>query len=57
MIFPVFGELKARQLLADEDFPASLQVFWDQNVLDYIRFETTYYQVFCVLRRICGREV
>ncbi len=57
--FSMFGELKLRISFwrSDEDFPASLQVFWDQNVLDYIRFETTYYAVFCVLRRICGREV
>ena len=44
--FPVFdGGLDLRLCFwaEDEDFPASLRLFWDKNVLDYIRFETTYY--------------
>lgn len=29
--------------LADEDFPASLQLFWDKNVLQYLHYETVWY--------------
>lgn len=28
---------------ADEEFPASLQLLWDENILDYMHYETTYY--------------
>ena len=44
--FPVFAgglDLRLSFWAADEDFPASLRLYWDKNVLDYIRFETTYY--------------
>lgn len=43
--FSVFADLQMRLSFwhSDEDFPASLEIFWDKNVLDYIRFETTYY--------------
>ena len=29
--------------LADEDFPASLQLYWDKTVLDYMHYETVWY--------------
>ena len=29
--------------LPDEDFPASLQFFWDENVLQYMHYETVWY--------------
>lgn len=29
--------------LPDEDFPASLQFFWDKNVLQYMHYETVWY--------------
>ncbi len=28
---------------SDEDFPASLTLLWDENTLDFIHYETTYY--------------
>jgi hypothetical protein len=42
---PVFPFLPVRlQLwLADEDFPAALQLLWDEGTLDFVHYETTYY--------------
>ena len=37
---------------ADEDFPASLQILWDTNTLQYLRYETTYYVAGHLLRRL-----
>lgn len=28
---------------SDEEFPPVLKFMWDENVLDYLRFETLYY--------------
>lgn len=52
--FSVLADLQMRLSFwhADEDFPASLEIFWDQNVLDYIRFETTYYAVGYILSEL-----
>lgn len=55
--FPVFeGGLDLRLCFwaADEDFPASLRLYWDKNVLDYIRFETTYYASGFLLEELMG---
>lgn len=37
---------------SDEEFPASLQLMWDENILDYMHFETTFYVAGHLLRRI-----
>lgn len=37
---------------ADEDFPAKLQLMWDENVTRYIRYETTWYAAGFLLGRI-----
>jgi hypothetical protein len=37
---------------SDEDFPASFQMLWDTNILDFIRYETTYYVAGHLIRRI-----
>ena len=37
---------------ADEDFPATLALLWDENILRFIRYETIYYLAGCLLRRI-----
>lgn len=37
---------------ADEDFPASLVLLWDANILRFIRYETIYYLAGCLLNRI-----
>jgi len=36
----------------DEEFPARLRCLWDENVLRYIRYETTWYAVGLLFRRI-----
>lgn len=36
----------------DEEFPPKLCVFWDENALYYIRYETTWYAVGLLMRRI-----
>ena len=38
---------------SDEEFPASLQILWDENIIDYVHFETSFFIVDHVLRRIC----
>ena len=37
---------------SDEDFPANLKIMWDENVLDYIHFETAQFIACHVLERI-----
>lgn len=37
---------------ADEDFPASLQIHWDLNTLQFLRYETSYYATGHLLRRL-----
>lgn len=37
---------------ADEEFPASLRFFWDENALHYLRYETTWYAVGVLVERI-----
>ncbi len=52
--FPVILKLYR----SDEDFPAQLVLLWDENTLDFIRFETTYYiagHLFSRLRALMRR--
>lgn len=37
---------------SDEDFPAQLRIFWDENVLRYIRYETSWFAVGVLLQRL-----
>ncbi len=37
---------------ADEDFPASVTILWDENTLDFLHYETTYYVVGHLMRRL-----
>lgn len=37
---------------ADDEFPASLQILWDLNTLDYLHYETTYYVAGHLLHRL-----
>ena len=41
-LFP-FLPIRLSFWLADEEFPASLQLLWDMNTLDFVHYETTYY--------------
>ena len=50
-IFPFFP-VQIQFWEADEDFPASLQIHWDLNTLQYLRYETTYYTAGHLLRRL-----
>lgn len=36
----------------DEEFPAQLQLMWDENATRYIRYETTWYAAGLLIRRI-----
>lgn len=37
---------------SDEEFPANLKIMWDENVLDYVHYETTFFIAGHVLQRI-----
>ncbi len=50
-VFP-FLPMMLRFWNSDEEFPASLAVLWDANVLDFIHFETTWFLASHVLSRI-----
>ena len=50
-IFP-FLPVQIQFWEADEDFPASLQIHWDLNTLQFLRYETTYYTAGHLLRRL-----
>lgn len=41
-LFP-FLPVRLQLWLPDEDFPASIQLLWDTNTLDFLHYETTYY--------------
>lgn len=51
---PVFGDLRVLIQLwfGDEEFPAQLRYLWDENALQYLKYETMYYAVPLVLKRI-----
>ena len=53
---PVFQALKLRLSFwdADDEFPASLSLLWDENVLDFMRYETTFYAAGYLLERLSG---
>ena len=36
----------------DEEFPAKLRFLWDENTLQYIRYETTWYALGLLLKRL-----
>lgn len=46
-IFDVFDFLPVKFLFYDEDcdFPPEVKILWDENVLDYMHFETTFFVV------------
>lgn len=51
---PVFGDLRVLIQLwfGDEEFPAQLRYLWDENALQYLKYETMYYAVPLVLKRV-----
>ncbi len=36
----------------DEEFPANLRILWDEGILGFLRYETTYYVVSHLLKRL-----
>ena len=38
----------------DEEFPPQLTFLWDQNMLQFVRYETVYYIAGCVQKRLLG---
>ena len=55
---PVFQDLCLRILFWDQDdeFPANLNLQWDKNILDFMRYETTFYAAGFVLKRLRSGE-
>lgn len=53
---PVFNEIKMRMLFwdADDEFPASMNLQWDEHILDFMRYETTFYAAGFILNRLRG---
>ena len=51
---PVFGDLRVLIQLwfGDEEFPAQLRYLWDENALQYLKYETMFYAVGVILKRI-----
>ena len=51
---PLFDFLPVRVQFwsSDEDFPANLQFFFDENVLQYLHFETLWYAVSHLIKRL-----
>lgn len=50
-LFP-FLPVRLQLWLADDEFPASLQLLWDTNTLDFVHYETTYYIAGHLLTRL-----
>ena len=51
---PVFEDLRLLIQLwfGDEEFPAQLRYLWDENALMYLKYETMYYALPLILKRI-----
>jgi len=51
---PVFQDIDLQIVMykADEDFGASLQFFWDENILSYFMYETLYYVISDVVKTV-----
>jgi len=37
---------------SDEEFPAMLKFMWDENILDYVHYETIYFMMSHVVKRL-----
>lgn len=51
---PVFDDLRVLIQLwfGDEEFPTQLRYLWDENALQYLKYETMFYAVPLVLKRV-----
>lgn len=52
--FPVFGPLNVilKFYHSDEDFPASITLLWDENMLQFVYYETVFYIAGALLQRL-----
>ena len=52
--FPVFAQLDVilKFYHSDEDFPATLTLLWDENMLQFVYYETVFYIAGALLKRI-----
>lgn len=52
--FPLFDELTVtlKFYRGDEEFPASMTLLWDENLLQYVYYETVFYMAGCLLDAI-----
>ena len=37
----------------DSDFESEIKIFWDENVLNYVHYETTYFMIIYLFDKIC----
>lgn len=53
--FPLFGEMRVilKFYHRDEDFPASITLLWDDNMLSFVFYETVFYMAGFILQEIC----
>ncbi len=51
---PIFPDLYVliKFYHSDEDFPPSVTLLWDKNILNFIKYETVYYVAGCLLDRL-----
>ncbi len=51
---PLFSDLSVllKFYHSDEDFPPSLTLLWDKNILDFIKYETVYFVAGCLFHRL-----
>lgn len=56
-VLPVFGDLRVlvQVWFGDEEFPAQLRWLWDENALQYLKYETMFYAVGVILKRLAER--
>ena len=54
---PVFGEISVvvKFYRSDDEFPAGLTLLWDENLLQFLNYETVFYVADVVLQEIMGR--
>ena len=54
--FPLFADLSVilKFYRSDEEFPASITLLWNQNLLDYVYYETVFYIAGVLLNNING---
>lgn len=56
-VLPVFDDLEMALFFwaGDEEFLPRIRYLWDENALQYIRYETMYYVLGCLRTRLCNR--